>query len=109
MPGPPFRSTLEPFLDFITQERRKRLTWKAIAQAIRDRGTPCTPQGVQDYFRRRRKPRRLPLGFEPEPQRSPAHEQETTPAALAEQRAKYLKEKEKGKPTNEFNDDKHII
>jgi len=65
MPGPPFRSKLEPFLDFITQERRKRATWKAIAQVIREKGTPCTPQGVQDYFKRRKRLRKLPLGFEP--------------------------------------------
>lgn len=68
MPGPPFRSKLEPFLDFITLERRKRSTWKAIAEAIKEQGTACTPQGVQDYFRRRRKPgRRVPAGFEETP------------------------------------------
>jgi hypothetical protein len=67
VPGPPFRSTLEPHLEFITQERRKRLTWKAIAAAIQAKGTPCTPQGVQDYFRRRKiGKRKLPLGFEPD-------------------------------------------
>jgi hypothetical protein len=64
MPGQPFRSKLEPFIEFITQERRMRSTWKAIADAIKAKGTPCTPQGIQDYFKRRRT-LRMPLGFEP--------------------------------------------
>jgi hypothetical protein len=85
MPGPPFRSKLEPFLDFIAQERRKRLTWKAIAESIRQQGTPCTPQGVQDYFRRRRKPQRIPLGFESEkPKPEPRQAQVTGAQSILE-------------------------
>ena len=67
MPGPPYRSALEPFLDFITEERRKGKTWKAIAEGIAANNGPLvTPQGVQDFFKRRRKKKpRVLMGMEP--------------------------------------------
>ena len=69
MPGPPYRSALEPFLEFIIEERRKGQTWKAIAEAISAQNGPVvTPQGVQDYFKRRRKKKpRVLMGMEPVP------------------------------------------
>jgi hypothetical protein len=66
MPGKPFRSKLEPFHEFISKERRKRATWKEIAEAIKKKGTSCTGQGVSDYFRRYRK-LEWPAGLEPLP------------------------------------------
>jgi hypothetical protein len=49
----PFRSTLEPFREFILSKRRARLTWEEIAQAIR----------VQGYYKRQQH-MRVPMGFE---------------------------------------------
>jgi len=88
MPGSPFRSVLEPFLEFIAEERRKRVTWKAIAESIRDKGTPCTPQGVQDYFKRKQKRKKMPLGFEPE---QPPPE---APSITPEFKERYLRSRE---------------
>jgi hypothetical protein len=59
----PFRSTLEPFREFILSKRRARLTWEAIAQAIREQGVACTRQAVQGYYKRQ-KHMRVPMGFE---------------------------------------------
>jgi hypothetical protein len=66
MPGRPFRSVLEPYLDFIRKERIARKSWREIAQSIRDQGTECTPQGVHSYFKRARHRKHVPLGFEQE-------------------------------------------
>src|ERR1700730_15008285 len=66
MPGKPFRSKLEPCHEYITKERRKRATWKEIAEAIKKKGIACTGQGVSDYFRRYRK-LEWPAGLEPLP------------------------------------------
>jgi hypothetical protein len=65
MPGKPFQSKLEPFYEFIAKGRRKRITWAQIAELITTKGTPCTRQGVQDFFKRKRK-RRYAMGMEPE-------------------------------------------
>jgi len=59
----PFRSTLEPFREFILCKRRARLTWEEIAQAIREQGVACTRQAVQGYYKRQ-KNMRVPMGFE---------------------------------------------
>ena len=59
----PFRSTLEPFREFILSKRRARLTWEEIAQAIREQGVACTRQAVQGYYKRQ-KNMRVPMGFE---------------------------------------------
>ena len=59
----PFRSTLEPFREFILSKRRARLTWEEIAQAIREQGVACTRQAVQGYYKRQ-KNMRVPIGFE---------------------------------------------
>ena len=59
----PFRSTFEPFREFILSKRRARLTWEEIAQAIREQGVACTRQAVQGYYKRQ-KNMRVPMGFE---------------------------------------------
>jgi IS5 family transposase len=59
----PFRSTLEPFREFIISKRRARLTWEEIALAIREQGVACTRQAVQGYYKRQ-KNMRVPMGFE---------------------------------------------
>ena len=59
----PFRSTLEPFREFILSKRRARLTWEEIAQAIREQGVACTRQAVQGYYKRQQH-MRVPMGFE---------------------------------------------
>jgi IS5 family transposase len=59
----PFRSTLEPFREFIISKRRARLTWEEIAQAIREQGVACTRQAVQGYYKRQQH-MRIPMGFE---------------------------------------------
>ena len=53
MPGKAYRSKLEPFFGLIVENRRKRLTWAEIASLITDKGTQCTRQAVQGYFKRR--------------------------------------------------------
>jgi hypothetical protein len=64
MPGKPFQSKLEPHFDFILEARRKRQTWKAIAQQLAAQGTTTTPQAVHAFTKRRLK-RRYPLGMAP--------------------------------------------
>src|ERR1700756_5475437 len=65
MGGRPFRSKLQPFYHMIVSLRTEGKTWEEIAQAIRDKGVPCTRQAVQDYFKRRRRKLRIPMGMEP--------------------------------------------
>ena len=65
MGGRPFRSKLQPFYNMIVSLRTAGKTWEEIAQAIRDKGVPCTRQAVQDYFKRRRRKLRIPMGMEP--------------------------------------------
>jgi len=51
--GGPFHSRLEPFVDFIRQQRQRRKTWKEIAQLLRiEKGCPITFQGVHQFYRR---------------------------------------------------------
>jgi hypothetical protein len=65
-PGKPFQSKLEPHRDFIVSSRRARMTWRQIAEAITAKGTPCTRQAVQGFYKRRRK-RPHAMGMEPDP------------------------------------------
>ena len=68
MPGKAYRSKLEPFFSLIAENRRKRLTWTEIASLITDKGTQCTRQAVQGYFKRRvarrKKKQEWPIGME---------------------------------------------
>jgi hypothetical protein len=64
--GKPFQSKLEPFFDAILEARRKRKTWRAIAQQLMAQGIVTTPQGVHAFVKRRLK-RRYALGVAPEP------------------------------------------
>jgi hypothetical protein len=64
MHGKPFQSKLEPHFDFILEARRKRQTWKAIAQQLAAQGTATTPQAAHAFMKRRLK-RRYPLGMAP--------------------------------------------
>jgi len=51
--GGPFHSRLEPFVDFIRQQRQQRKTWKEIAQLLRaEKGCPITFQGLHQFYRR---------------------------------------------------------
>src|SRR5262245_60246295 len=51
--GPAYRSQLEPFVDFIRQQRQQRKTWKPIAQLLTtQKGCPITFQGVHQFYRR---------------------------------------------------------
>jgi hypothetical protein len=77
-----FQSELEPFFDFIGQQRRARKTWKEIAEAISAQGKPCTAQGVWIFFKRRQK-RRYALGQDPHPQAAPITPPAAAPASTA--------------------------
>src|SRR5258706_13345968 len=51
--GRAFHSRLEPFVNFIRQQRQKRKTWKEIAQLLRaEKGCAITFQGVHQFYRR---------------------------------------------------------
>ena len=78
MPGKPFRSKIEPFYDLIVQARRNRMTWEEIAETIRQKGTACTRQAVQDYFKRH-KTLRHPMGMEPQPEAPKRRPTDPTP------------------------------
>jgi hypothetical protein len=64
--GKPFQSKLEPHFEFILEARRKRHTWRAIAQQLLAQGIVTTPQGVHVFVKRRLK-RRYALGMAPQP------------------------------------------
>jgi hypothetical protein len=51
--GRAFHSRLEPFVDFIREQRQRRRTWKEIATALAG-GKNCaiTAQGVHQFYRR---------------------------------------------------------
>ena len=66
MSGKPFQSKLEPHFEFILEARRKRKTWRAIAQQLMAQGIVTTPQGVHAFVKRRLK-RRYALGMAPAP------------------------------------------
>jgi len=51
--GRAFYSRLEPFVEFIREQRRRRRTWKEIAEALRaEKGCAITFQGVHQFYRR---------------------------------------------------------
>ena len=53
--GRPFHSRLEPFVDFIREQRQRRRTWQEIAAVLfSEKGCPITAQGV--IFTAGRKP-----------------------------------------------------
>src|SRR6185503_21127970 len=51
--GRAFHSRLEPFVNFIRQQRQNRKTWKEITQLLRaEKGCAITFQGVHQFYRR---------------------------------------------------------
>jgi len=51
--GRAFHSRLEPFVDFIREQRQRRRTWKEIAELLRaEKGCVISAQGVHQFWRR---------------------------------------------------------
>ena len=51
--GRAFHSRLEPFVEFIREQRHRRRTWQEIADRLRtEKGCPITFQGVYQFYRR---------------------------------------------------------
>jgi hypothetical protein len=51
--GRAFHSRLEPFVDFIRDQRQRRRTWQEIAAVLfSEKGCAITAQGVHQFFRR---------------------------------------------------------
>src|SRR5437762_1868649 len=51
--GRGYHSGLEPFVDFIREQRQRRRTWKEIAESLRtEKGCSVTLQGVHQFYRR---------------------------------------------------------
>ena len=51
--GRAYHSRLEPFVDFIREQRQRRRTWKEIAESLRcEKGCAVTLQGVHQFYRR---------------------------------------------------------
>ncbi len=51
--GRAFHSRLEPFVDFIREQRQRRRTWKEIAELLRtEKGCVISAQGVHQFCRR---------------------------------------------------------
>ena len=51
--GRAFHSRLEPFVDFIREQRRRRKTWKEISESLKcEKDCPITFQGVYQFYRR---------------------------------------------------------
>lgn len=66
--GRAFHSRLEPFVDFIREQRQRRRTWKEIAEALQaEKGCAITFQGVHQFYRRY-----LKLSVRPHWERAPA-------------------------------------
>ena len=64
MPGQPFRSCLNPFIEYITQARLERKTWHEIAEYINAQGTKTDTSQVA-RFAKRHAAAKLPFGFPP--------------------------------------------
>jgi hypothetical protein len=51
--GRAFHSRLEPFVEFIREQRQRRRTWQEIAAVLfSEKGCAITAQGVHQFFRR---------------------------------------------------------
>lgn len=51
--GRAFRSRVEPFVDFIRQQRQQRRTWQEIAERLgSEKGCHITFQGLHQFYRR---------------------------------------------------------
>jgi hypothetical protein len=51
--GRAFHSRLEPFVDFIRDQRQRRRTWQEIAAVLfSEKGCAITTQGVHQFYRR---------------------------------------------------------
>src|SRR5664279_4881804 len=51
--GRPFHSRLEPFVEFIREQRQQRRTWQEIAARLRtDKDCVITSQGLHQFYRR---------------------------------------------------------
>ena len=51
--GRAFHSRLEPFVDFIREQRQRRRTWKEIAELLRtEKGCVISAQGIHQFCRR---------------------------------------------------------
>jgi hypothetical protein len=51
--GRPFHSRLEPFTDFIREQRQQRRTWQEIAARLRtEKDCVITSQGLHQFYRR---------------------------------------------------------
>jgi hypothetical protein len=51
--GRAFHSRLEPFVDFIREQRQRRRTWQEIAAMLSsEKGCTVTAQGVHQFYRR---------------------------------------------------------
>ena len=72
MAGIPFRSVLQPHLDFVRARRRAGDTWRAIAETLQKRGVPASASNVCEVYRRASKRTKWPAGLEPEAQAAPA-------------------------------------
>lgn len=65
MPGRPFQSSLEPYLETIRALRLKRRTWRQVAATLKiEHSLEIDPAAVYKFFKRRVRPTtRQPLGF----------------------------------------------
>jgi hypothetical protein len=51
--GRPFHSRLEPFVEFIREQRQRRRTWQEIAARLRtEKDCVITSQGLHQFYRR---------------------------------------------------------
>jgi len=51
--GRAYRSRLEPFVEFIREQRQQRRTWQEIATLLRtEKGCAITFQGLHQFYRR---------------------------------------------------------
>ena len=80
MPGQPFRSSLNPFIEYITQARLERKTWHEIAEHITAQGTKTDTSQVA-RFAKRHAAAKVPFGFPPKSATTaPAKESQTESA-----------------------------
>ena len=64
MPGQPFRSCLNPFVEYITNARLEMKTWHEIADHITAQGTKTDASQVARFAKRHASAKR-PFGFPP--------------------------------------------